>query len=884
MTIIENLKRLFGFLLRKDQSERRDLASLFRFKYSLFKELLAANTELLNVITDIEEKLQGRQLFGMSYIRSQTSRAVFYSFRMVKSLDVLSGRCYLDLYRVLEKIHNQIKEIVGQKRELDAPTLIMPFAEITKDMSDWVGGKSANLGEVRNRAGLPVPRGFAITTAAYDLFLSRNDLSNEINKRRMNIDVNEPESIEAVSRDIQALVLAAAVPEELAQALAEAYDTLASEIAPAAPKAAQPSVSLRSSAIGEDSDWSFAGQYLTVLNVAPDQLGETYKQIVASLYSPRAIAYRLNKGIRDEDMAMSVTCLEMVPSVASGVVYTRHPFNVLDDNIMISAVWGLGPYAVDGVVSPDSYRAAKDEALSLLEVRTARKPVRLVTLPEGGVGEQPVPEAQQEVPCLSPDQIKVLAGYARSLEEHYKGPQDIEWALDPEGRLLILQTRPLHLQAAEIGDVEVDIDLDVHPLMVERGAVAQPGIGCGPAFILQAESELGQFPEGAVLVAKHSSPKFALVMRRAQAIVTDSGSVSGHMAAVARELGVPTVLDTKNATASIPPGAEITVDAYHGRVYAGRVEKLLAIQPPRESHMEDTPVYQTLKQVAALITPLNLIDPKAPDFDAEHCQTLHDIGRLVHEFSYQTMFQVSDLVTDESGGAVKLDAPIPLDLYIIDLGEGLHNGHPPGQVGVEQINSAPFRALLKGMLHEELRVYGPRPVQFSGFLSVMREQMLASPGDRFGDRSYAIISDKYLNFSSRVGYHYSILDAYCGDTVNKNYITFSFKGGAADEVRKNRRVRAIAQVLEALDFQVEVTGDRVYARFQKYPKQEIETKLDMVGRLLQFTRQMDMLMHTETSVAMVAKNFLEGNYHYEKDFADKIPEEEPSPKPDFPSL
>ena len=144
---------------------------------------------------------------------------------------------------------------------------------------------------------------------------------------------------------------------------------------------------------------------------------------------------------------------------------------------------------------------------------------------------------------------------------------------------------------------------------------------------------------------------------------------------------------------------------------------------------------------------------------------------------------------------------------------------------------------------------------------------MSAPGERFGERSYAIISDKYLNFSSRVGYHYSILDAYCGETINKNYITFSFKGGAADEIRKNRRVRSIAAVLAAQEFQVEVTGDRVYARFLKYPQEIIEAKLEMVGRLLQFTRQMDMLMHTETSVEMVAKNFLAGNYHYDEDFS-----------------
>jgi pyruvate,water dikinase len=169
------------------------------------------------------------------------------------------------------------------------------------------------------------------------------------------------------------------------------------------------------------------------------------------------------------------------------------------------------------------------------------------------------------------------------------------------------------------------------------------------------------------------------------------------------------------------------------------------------------------------------------------------------------------------------------------------------------------------MMHPDLQARGPRPVQFAGLMSVMREQLLTGPGleERFGDRSFAIISDKYLNFSSRVGYHYSVLDAYCGRTVNKNYITFSFKGGAADNVRRNRRVRAIAIALVGLDFSVDVKGDRVDARLMKYECPVIEEKMDQIGRLLNFTRQMDMLMTAEVSVETVAKNFLEGNYSLE---------------------
>jgi pyruvate,water dikinase len=868
-TILGNLKVLWRSLFRQEAAEE-DIGAVFRFKYGLFKELLTSNTQLLDIITDMEEKLQGHQLFGMSYVRSNATRAVFHAFRMVKSLDVLSGHRYPMLYQVLEGIHQHIRGELEQKKEISAPALVLPYAEITKEMTDWVGGKNAHLGEVHNRLHLPIPQGFAITTAAYESFVAHNELVEEINKRKLAIDINDLETIREASQEIQEMIKAARIPPDLEEAILSAYGRLAESLGDGR---AQPRVSLRSSAIGEDSELSFAGQYLTALNVTPDNLLATYKAVLASLYTPRAISYRLVKGIRDEDIAMSVACLQMIDSKASGVMYSRHPVLIMVDNIIINAVWGLGPYVVEGILTPDTYIVAKNADFTVLSTKITPKPVQLVNSPEGGVEEIPVAQDSQDQGCLTPEQLKTLASYAIKLEEHYGVPQDIEWALDWDDRLYILQARPLQLKSsAEEEDMAAIPQMPGYPLLVEGGAVACSGVGCGPAYHVRDIEDLKGFPEGAVLVARHSSPKFVMVMNRAQGIVADHGSVSGHMAALTREFAVPTILGIEGATEAIPPGAEITVDAYSGRVYQGRVPELLELQRPRETHMTGTPVYQTLRKIADLVIPLHLLDPKAPTFKPENCQSLHDISRFVHEHSYQVMFQVSDLVSYEKGGAAKLAAPIPLDLYIVDLGGGLVDRAPRARkVSPENIASTPFKALMRGLLHADLREMEPRPIHVSGLLSVMREQMLApSPGDRFGDRSYAVISAKYLNFSSRVGYHYSILDSYCGDNINNNYITFSFKGGAADDVRRNRRVRAIAKVLEQMDFAVDVKGDQVSARLLKYPRPVIEEKLDIIGRLLLFTRQMDMLMESEYSVDAVVKNFLAGNYRYDQGLLEEL--------------
>ncbi len=827
----------------------------FRGRYVNFLELLESNSELLRIMAEIEDKLQGREIFGMSFVRAMATRAMFHVKRMVGSFDALSGGRYPAIGAALEDILDGLRKELREQAPQEEVELILPYSRITRDMVDAVGGKNAHLGELSSRVGVPAPRGFAITTGAYRLFLRHQDLEDEVRKRLMAIQGDDPRSLETASQEIQELFEAAEIPEELSRAIAAAYEKHV-----ARPAGGRPRVALRSSAVGEDSALTYAGQYLTLLDIEPEELFSGYKRVVASLFTSRAITYRLHKGVPFEDSAMSVACLEMVQARASGVAFTRNPLSLTDERVLVQSIWGLGPYAVDGIVPPDSFLFERaPDGPRLTERRISSKDIRLALGSSGKLERMDVDPGMREQPSLSDAQASELAGHALRLEEHFGEPQDVEFAQDASGRMFVVQSRPLRREGLEPAKPLPPVP--GREVILSGGETAFPGVGSGPVVLVRDKEDLLAFPEGGVLVAAHSSPNYVLAMPKARAILTDAGSVTGHMASLCREFGMPSILNLKQATASLEQGEIVTVDAASRRIYRGRVDELLALAGERRVFMQGTPVHDALARMARHIVPLHLTDPASPDFGPHGCRTIHDLTRLIHELSYAEMFSVGDRASDHEGMAVKLRAPIPLDLYLLDLGGGLAvSGAYVASQG--EVSSRPFAAVLRGMTDERLSTMEPRPVNLGGFLSVMSRQMLTPPNqaERFGDKSYAIVSDKYCNFSSRVGYHYSILDSYCGNTVNKNYASFKFTGGAADEVRRHRRVRAIALILEKLGFSVEVVADRVSARIQKLEAPDIERHLEAMGRLLIFTRQMDMLMHSEASVQRMADCFLLGDF------------------------
>ena len=842
---------------RPDAEPQADktVVKAFRRRYARFRKLLDANTALAELMAVMEVKLSGKSLYGMLYVRQAAVQSLEKTYQMARSLDEMSGGRYAGLVKAVSRVEGGLHSLLGSgEPERDAlSALTLPLSEVHLGMVDDVGGKNANLGEMQSKAGVPVPRGFAVTVSAFHLFMAHQDLGKRLSKLLTELQAEDREGLSSILAQVRALVETAAIPEELEQAFATALkDSFGNEAV---------RLAVRSSAQAEDGSKSFAGQFLTVLNVRREDFADSYRKVVASLFTPSATLYRLHQGIPLTSSAMAVSCLEMLDALVSGVAYSHDPVNLMQDTQIINGIWGLGRYIVDGLVEPDSWTFTREEHPELVRSRAASKDRQLVIGPDGELEERAIPVEEQRRFCLSDEEARELAGHIIRLERHYGEYQDVEWAKTRDDRLIFLQSRPLDTRSG--GTHPKPPLIESHKLLLEGGDIAYPGVGHGPVVMPHTPEDLLAFPVGGVLVAAHSSAEYATVMDKVQAVITATGGVTGHMATICREFKIPTILNARQVMQVLKPGMEITVDAFSARVYLGKVEELLPLRLSLDPvRLQDTPVHAALREVSRLILPLNLTDPASAKFSPEGCQTLHDVMRFAHERSYQEMFAISDSATQTGSVAMKLKAPLPIDLHIIDLDNGTTVRPGVCVVTPEEIVSAPLKALLDGMLRPEVMFRRPRPINMGGFLSVMSQQMTNPQGgdSRFGDKSYAIISDRYMNFSSRVGYHYSVLDSYCGMTDSKNYISFSFQGGAAGEDRRIRRIRAIALVLEELRFSVTMQGDMVKSRFQKYPRAEIEDRLDQLGRLLQVTRQMDMLMVSDEAVSVFRDDFMQGIY------------------------
>ena len=442
---------------------------------------------------------------------------------------------------------------------------IVWFGDVGKDDIPLVGGKGANLGEM-TRSGIPVPPGFIITADAYYYFIKNANLTDKIHARLSPVNSDDSKALQQASADIKQLILGSPMPLEIVESIQQAYLEMGQGL-----------VAVRSSATAEDlPDASFAGQQSTYLNIeGKEDVVAAVQQCWASLFESRAIYYREQQKYDHFKVGIAVPVQRMVASESSGVMFTVEPITSDTSKIVIEAIYGLGEGLVSGEVTPDMYIIDKAD-MSIISRKVSHQEKKLTRTPNTGNGntgnKNPnswvnVPTTSQERPKITEGEISRLAKLALRIEEHYKSPQDIEWAKEGE-EIYIVQTRPV-TTLKEVTEVEPEINAPV--LLV--GDAASPGLATGPAKILLDPSQIDLVQNGDILVAEMTTPDFVPAMKRAAAILTDRGGRTSHAAIVSRELGVPCVVGTGEATKLLINGRIITVDGSHGKVYNGKVTR-----------------------------------------------------------------------------------------------------------------------------------------------------------------------------------------------------------------------------------------------------------------------------------------------------------------------
>lgn len=444
---------------------------------------------------------------------------------------------------------------------------ILFFKEIDKNDLPKVGGKGANLGEM-TQAGFPVPNGFAVTVAGYDIFLEENELSREINNLQKTVDVDDPRQLNNTSRKIQRLVNSSKIPKTVSDDVIKAYKKLF-------PSYKKGLVAVRSSATAEDLPTaSFAGQQATFLNIKGEaNLLESVRKCWASLFTARAIFYREHNNIVHSKVKISVIVQKMIQSSVSGVLFTVDPVTQEKDRVLIEAVWGLGELIVQGSVVPDKYVVQK-ETFSLLSKQISDQSIQLIKKGEKTI-ESDVPKKIRDLQKLSDEEIITLAKIGDKLQKHYYFPQDVEWAKEGK-KLYIVQTRPVTTiktkKETKIEKTKEGFQITETPILT--GTPASPGIGTGIVKILKGPKEISKIKIGDVLVAKMTSPDYVPAMKKASAIITNEGGMTSHAAIVSRELGIPCIVGTKKATEILKEGTVVSVDGAQGNIFYGSKVKI----------------------------------------------------------------------------------------------------------------------------------------------------------------------------------------------------------------------------------------------------------------------------------------------------------------------
>ncbi len=806
----------------------------FRLQYETLRSLLFKNGVALQLMADLEADLNHLD-HSDAHIQRPVQRLLDETLLMAQELNILTGNRHRSLYGVIESIHGQLRAVFAAEPESGRWPLAVPLSADEAFTSRIVGGKAAGLATLRQHFPDRIPEGFVITTAAYRAFIEANGLTDRIRLLLGDLDVmtDHPRFRERTGA-IRELILAAPVPEPIREAIQRQADRVAG--------AAAGTWAVRSSAWKEDEAFSFAGQFDSKLNVRTADLTDAYRAVLASRFSNRAVAYRLHCGLREVDTPMAVLFMPMIDARAAGVIYTADPQHPDSGCMVLCAVRGLADRMIRGEEEGEIQYLARSPQAEQVPARQAPRHGAA-----GGAGE-----ASVVAESIAAEIGRLADSAARALGHE----MDLEWVLDRQDRLWLLQGRRLRVSGPERARAG---GAGREPPLLESGFTLAPGRAEGPVECLRAQQAPEIRRQAPVLVIDQGTPAFAPLLPRIAALLIEHGNPVGHLAALVREFRVPAIYGLEDGARLLRPDDVISVDATRRRIYRGSRwpevrDRVLARVASPSSRTPAGPLHE-------LVLALNLTDPYASSFKARNCRSIHDVIRFIHEMSVRSMFRLGDRQNRFWKSSLKrLDSRLPIKLRLVDL-----DGCTPAgksRLGPEEVESRPFQALWRGVADPRVAWDRKQVHHLENMPRDFVEQVLGgSRGPRrSGDANYAIVAADYLNFNARFAFHYAMLDAIVSPSKESNHVHFRFRGGGGDEAQRIRRATFLETVLRHHHFGVDRRGDLVTAWLRSYPRADSERALEMLGRLMACSRQLDMFLVSDDMIEAFIQRFLSEDY------------------------
>lgn len=830
---------------RRETRERAGLDAL-KVRYHTFRILLANNERALDKLAEVETALAAGAPTADLDARIEELLAV--TFEMVDGVARLAAKGANALYARQLALEEALRVALDQAEASPRPPSCLPLAQ-ARDVAE-AGGKAAGLALLLQN-GFPVPPGCVVTARACREFWRETGLEARI-RQSLGETGGADETRGAACAALRREILAAALPDWLRQDLATAVAALAEDAAGRFPLA----LAARSSALTEDKlEHSFAGQFTTVLNLSPETVEKGFLEVMAGAISEQAVLYRRQAGLPADALDMAVLIQIMVPAVAAGVVFSLDPVRPDADRMLVSAVPGLGVLAVDGAAPVDIYRVARDDPYDTI-AHVARKTRRAVAAAGGGIKREPVPAEIRNASVLAEATLARLARLSLAAEALAGSWRDLEYALDEGGRLWLLQSRPARIVWGSRRPPAA-----AKPLYA-GGMTAAPGRCLGQARHVTDETAFdAPSPGPVVALLPFAAPEAARGLAHWLGVATSGGNPVDHLSTVAREAGRPMLTRAQGVLEAVPEGALVVLDADAGRITPapaaiGDIAELLGPAGQEDRRPPTAPLPPGRARVHELVVPLTLTDAYGPTFSVLECRTLHDIVRFAHESAVLALFEAGDNLLDEASSAVRvLRGEGPFECMVVDLGGGLRETATGRHIGPKDIASVPLAALWRGLSAPAVEPGLPEAAPELGRL--MAKGLTDGRSRRpVGEPNYALATRDYVNVNARLEFHFAMIDAVCGPRARGNYVRLRFKGGGASAALRERRALCLTAILRASGFFTNRQGDLVSAKCTDASEEATAAALELVGRLLNFSRLLDAAMANDDAPHLAAEAFL----------------------------